>query len=262
MFFGAFLGPILAVLLFNLFMMIVVVTVLVRHMRNTIAWAPEGADETKDRLQTVNQHHRHHVVVWTNVDLWCSDHLWCFAPFPDTLCCFQWFPGLLYLTILTCLQHGCTYKLWKESLSSSYNKFSTLQRSHKGAGTCTISTGDTKKLQAVAGTFALTSISDRESEQPILSVTSDHEVSINPSDFKDETPMPGGDNLIIKGDYYALQILELLIHLKFNLGRCSVPCYREAVALLWVAPMKGMRWGPRAAVGELMQRSVTILRRK
>ena len=60
--------------------------------------------------------------------------------------------------------------------------------------------GGTKKPKAAAGTFARTSLSDRKSEQPILSVTSDHEVSKNLSDSEDETPMLGGDNLIIEGD--------------------------------------------------------------
>ena len=195
MFFGAFLGPILAVLLFNLVMMIVVVTVLVRHMRNTMGRMKE---QTKQKTSL-------RLLISITGIMSLFGLTWIFGaltisgaslPFQILFVVFNGFQGF-FIFLFLCVFSTDARKLWKESLSSSYNKFSTLQRSHKGPGTSTISAGGTKTPKAAAGTFALTSLSDRKSEQPILSVTSDHEVC---SDSEDETSMLDGDNLIIKGD--------------------------------------------------------------
>ena len=202
MFFGAFLGPILAVLLFNLVMMIVVVTVLVRHMRNTMGRMKEQMKQkTALRLLiSITGIMSLFGLTWIFGALTISGAS---LPLQILFVVFNGFQGF-FIFLFLCVFSKDARKLWKESLSSIYNKFSTLQRSHKGAGTSTISTGGTKKTKAAAGTFALTSLSYRKSEQPILSVTSDHEVSKKPSDSEDETPMLGGDNLIIKGDDIVL----------------------------------------------------------
>ena len=198
MFFGAFLGPILAVLLFNLVMMVVVVTVLVRHMRNTMGRMKEQTKQktTLRLLISITGIMSLFGLTWIFGALTISGAS---LPFQILFVIFNGFQGF-FIFLFLCVFSTDARKLWKESLSSSYNKFSTLQRSHKGTDTSTISAGGTKRPKAAASTFALTSLSDRKSEQQILSFTSDHEVSKNLSDSEDETPMPGEDNLIIKGD--------------------------------------------------------------
>ena len=198
MFFGAFLGPILAVLLFNLVMMVVVVTVLVRHMRNTMGRMKEQTKQktTLRLLISITGIMSLFGLTWIFGALTISGAS---LPFQILFVVFNGFQGF-FIFLFLCVFSTDARKLWKESLSSSYNKFSTLQRSHQGAGTSTISRGGTKKPKSAAGTFALASLSDRKSEQRILSVASDREVSKNLSDSEDETPILGEDNLVIKSE--------------------------------------------------------------
>ena len=193
MFFGAFLGPIRAILLFNLVMMIVVVTVLVRHMRNTMGRMKE---QTKQKTAL-------RLLISITGIMSLFGLTWIFGalsisgaslPFQILFVVLNGFQGF-FIFLFLCVFSTDARKLWKESLSSSYNKFSTLQRSHKGPGTSTISAGGTKTPKAAAGTFALTPLSDWKSKQPTLT---HHEDSNNPSVSKDQMPMLGGGNLIIE----------------------------------------------------------------
>ena len=112
-------------------------------------------------------------------------------PFQILFVVFNGFQGF-FIFLFLCVFSTDARELWKESLSSGYNKFSTLHRSHQSNGK--FSTGGTKQPKAAAGTssFALTALSDRKSEPRILGVASDHGVSKNPSVSDAQMPVLGG----------------------------------------------------------------------
>ena len=166
MFFGAFLGPILAVLLFNLVMMVVVVTVLVRHMRDTM-----GHQKEQMKLKTAFR-----LLISITGIMSLFGVTWIFGaltisgaslPFQILFVVFNGFQGF-FIFLFLCVSSKDARELWKESLSCGCYKSSILQRSHQGTGASKILNGGTKKPKPAtsAGMFALTTLSEQKSEQP------------------------------------------------------------------------------------------------
>ena len=186
MFFGAFLGPILAILLFNLVMMVLVVTVLVRHMRDAMG-------RTKEQMK---QKTAFRLLISITGIMSLFGLTWIFGaltisgaslPFQILFVVFNGFQGF-FIFLFLCVLSKDTRELWKESLSCGHYKSSTI---HQATGK--FSSGGTKKPKAAAGTVTV-ALSVRKSEQPMLSVASDHEVSKNPHVSKDQVPTLGEDS--------------------------------------------------------------------
>ena len=200
------MGPILAVLLFNLVIMVVVVTVLVRHTRNTM-----GRRKEQMKLKTAFR-----LLISITGIMALFGLTWIFGaltisgaslPFQVLFVVFNGFQGF-FIFLFLCVFSKDARELWKESLSSGYNKFSTLQRSHQGTDLSKTSTGGTEKRKPAtsAGTFALTTLSEQKSEQPVLSVVSDDEDASISSEY--EVPMLGDGKLIIKSGGIILLCIE------------------------------------------------------
>ena len=155
MFFGAFLGPILAVLLFNLVIMVAVLTVLVRHMRNAI-----GRTKEQMKLKTAFR-----LLISITGIMALFGLTWIFGaltisgaslPFQILFVVFNGFQGFFIYQFL-CIFSTDACELWKEFLFSGHYKFSTIHCIPKS--TRKVATGGTKKPNIADDTLFLTSLS-------------------------------------------------------------------------------------------------------
>ena len=100
MLFGAFLGPIFTVLLFNCVIFVIVIKVLIKHSRKKFGIKKDKKMvETVKRL-TTHQYIRNHGSFWTDMGVWCTHRLRCLTRFPIHLCHFQLLARFLHLRIL------------------------------------------------------------------------------------------------------------------------------------------------------------------
>ena len=150
-FFGAFLGPILAVLLFNLVMMVVVVTVLVRHMRDTMGRRKEQMKpKTAFRLLiSITGIMSLFGLTWIFGALTISGAS---LPFQILFVVSNGFQGF-FIFLFLCVSSKDARELWKESLSCGRYKSLKIHGKHQGTGK--FSTGGTKRSKAAAGTHII-----------------------------------------------------------------------------------------------------------
>ena len=177
MFFGAFLGPILAVLLFNVVIFVITVTVLVRHTRNTMGRMKEQMNhKTAVRLLiSITGIIFLFGLTWVFGALTISDAS---LPFQILFVIFNGFQGF-FIFLFFCVFSKDARELWIELLSCGRYKFSTSHPSSRGANK--YSTGGTRKPKSTGtGSYALTALSNQKSDPPTLSLVSDNEVSEAP----------------------------------------------------------------------------------
>ena len=188
-FFGAFLGPILAVLLFNTVMFVVVIKVVVRNTLGRM---------TKQN-QSINPKSAFKKLISITGIMSLFGLTWIFGaltisgaslPFQILFVVFNGFQGF-FIFLFLCVFSMDARELWKECLSCGHYKSSTNHQSHQGTGKFT---GGTRKLKAAAGTVTV-ALSVRKSEQSILSVASDHDVLKNPYVSEDQMSMSQGGSL-------------------------------------------------------------------
>ena len=203
MFFGAFLGPILVVLLFNLVMMVAVVTVLVRHIKNTM-------DRTMEQMKWKTAFR---LLISITGIMSLFGLTWIFGaltisgasfPFQILFVVLNGFQGF-FIFLFLCVFNTDARELWKELLCSGRYRFSTIHRTPNSTGR--FATGSTKKRD-IAADVVLTTLSDRKSQQPILSAAGDHEDSKGFS-------VPGGGSSTFKevgaeSSYYVMRSSEEL----------------------------------------------------
>ena len=197
MFFGAFLTPILIVLLFNLVMMVAVVTVLVRHIRHTMDRTME-----KWKLKTAFR-----LLISITGIMTLFGLTWIFGALTISRAslAFQILFVVLngsqgfFIFLFLCVFSTDARELWKELLFSGNYKliFSTVYRTNKSSGPGDVSNGGTKKPKIAADNLVLTSLSNRNSQHPVLSAAKSSSVS------EDQMPTSGGDSLIVENSQHA-----------------------------------------------------------
>ena len=191
MFFGAFLTPILIVLLFNLVMMVAVVTVYVRHIRNTMERTKEQMKwKTAFRLLfSITGIMSLFGLTWIFGALTISDAS---LPFQILFVVFNGFQGF-FIFLFLCVFSTDARQLWKELLFSGHYKliFSPIHRTNI-INTGEFSNGGTKKPDIATDNLVLTSLSDRNSQQRVLGAARDQEDPISIS--ADQMPNLGGQS--------------------------------------------------------------------
>ena len=188
MFFGAFLGPILAVLLFNLVILVMVVTVLLRHARNTMG-------RTKEQL---NQKTTIRLLISITGIVFLFGLTWVFGaltisdaslPFQIIFVVSNGFQGF-FIFLFFCVFSKDARELWVEFLTCGRYKSVSHPSRVLGAGKY-LSGGSKEPNAAAMSTFQLTSQSYQTSSKPlILSLVSEHEE--NPYVSEGQMPMLGG----------------------------------------------------------------------
>ena len=187
MFFGAFLGPILAVLLFNLVIFVMVVTVLLRHTRNTMGRTQEQMNRktTLRLLISITGIVFLFGLTWIFGALTISDAS---LPFQIIFVVSNGFQGF-FIFLFFCVFSKDARELWVEFLTCG--RYKSISHTSRVGGAGKFLSGGTKERNAAGtGTYQLTSQSDRKSSAPLIpSLVSEHDVSENP---EEQMPMLGG----------------------------------------------------------------------
>ena len=141
------MGPILAVLLFNLVMMVVVVTVLVRHMRNTMGrWKEQMKLKTAFRLLiSITGIMSLFGLTWIFGALTISGAS---LPFQILFVVFNGFQGF-FIFLFLCVSSKDARELCKESLSCGHYKSSKIHGKHQGTNKFSTGVPKGQKLQQV-----------------------------------------------------------------------------------------------------------------
>ena len=164
--------------------MVVVVTVLVRHMRGTMGRRKEQMKpKTAFRLLiSITGIMSLFGLTWIFGALTISGAS---LPFQILFVVSNGFQGF-FIFLFLCVSSKDARELWKESLSCGRYKSSKIHGKHQGTGKFSIA--GPKRSKASAGTYIIAG-SVRKSKKPTLSVVSDSEVSKNPYVFEDQMPI-------------------------------------------------------------------------
>ena len=187
MFFGAFLGPILAVLLFNLVIFVMVVTVLLRHTRNTMGRMKEQTNKTTTvrLLISITGIVFLFGLTWVFGALTISDAS---LPFQIIFVVSNGFQGF-FIFLFFCVFSKDARELWVEFLTCGRYKSVSHPSRVVSAGKY-LSGGSKEPNAAATSTFQLTSQSERKSSQPLI--VREYEESENPYISEGQMPMLGG----------------------------------------------------------------------
>ena len=198
-FFGAFLGPILAVLLFNFVISVMVVTVLLRHMRNTMGRMKGQMNQktTVRLLISIMGIVFLFGLTWVFGALTISDAS---LPFQIIFVVTNGFQGF-FIFLFLCVFSNDARELWVEFLSCGRCKSKSLP-SRVVRTSKTLSGGTKDRNAKGTGTFQLTSQSHQKSSEPqILSLVSDHKESKNPYILEGKMSIIDGDITCIENPH-------------------------------------------------------------
>ena len=187
MFFGAFLGPILAVLLFNLIIFVMVVTVLLRHTRNTMGRMKEQMNRktTIRLLISITGIVFLFGLTWVFGALTISDAS---LPFQIIFVVSNGFQGF-FIFLFFCVFSKDARELWVEFLTCG--RYKSVSHPSRVVSAGKYLSGRSKEPNAAGtSTFRLTSQSERKSSQPLI--FRELEESENPYISEGQMPMPMG----------------------------------------------------------------------